>query len=143
MKSISAAGPVQTFEAMEAELKKIFTDKVLVDKTMYLYLIDELTLKPVRPVIDALTGKPVEGSIYPIEITTPSKVVPKLLPVMWVGMRAMSLYHGAAGIARMCGAPVPKMPEDSLKEVKKLVELLKQKSSVEPFGVLHEEVIQM
>ena len=138
---LSAAGPVQTFEAMEAELKKIFTDKVLVDKTMYLYLIDELTLKPVGPVIDALTRKPVKGSIYPIEITTPSKVVPKLLPVMWVGMRAMSLYHGAAGIARMCGAPLPVMPVGSLKEVKKLVELLKQKSSVEKFGVVHDREV--
>ena len=100
MKSISAAGPVQTFEAMEAEFEKLFTDK-LVDKTMYLYLIDELTLEPVRPVIDKLTGKPVKGSIYPIEITTPSKIVPKLLPVMWVGMRAISLYHGVAGIATL------------------------------------------
>eukprot|EP00964_Phaeocystis_antarctica_P099032 scaffold64945_cov55-Phaeocystis_antarctica.AAC.1 len=140
---VSAAGPVQTFEAMEAEFKKLVSDKVLVDKTMYLYLIDELTLKPVRPVIDELTGKPVKGSIYPIEITTPSKVVPKLLPVMWVGMRAMSLYHGAAGIARMCGAPVPKMPEDSLKVAKTWVSLLKQKSSVEKFGVLHEEVMSV
>eukprot|EP00964_Phaeocystis_antarctica_P071278 scaffold43467_cov65-Phaeocystis_antarctica.AAC.6 len=33
------------------------------------------------------------------------------------------------------------MPEDSLKEVKKLVELLKQKSSVEKFGVVHDREV--
>ena len=53
----------------------------------YLYLVDELT------------GEPVIGAEgYPLEIAAPSKVVPRLLPLMQVGMRCMSLYNGVAGV---------------------------------------------
>ena len=56
-------------------------------ETMYLYLVDELTGEPVR-------DKPKEeGGIYPIEIDKASEVVPQLLPLMQVGMRAMSLFN--------------------------------------------------
>eukprot|EP00964_Phaeocystis_antarctica_P024514 scaffold13733_cov63-Phaeocystis_antarctica.AAC.3 len=123
---VVAADPIKTFAAMKATFEELVTDK-----TMYLYLIDELT------------GKPVKGGIYPIEITTPSEVVPQLLPVMQVGMRAMSLYSGVAGIARMCGAPLPSMPTGWCKGAQDSIALLKQKSSVEQFGVLHEEVMSV
>lgn len=62
-------------------------------QVMYLYLVDELTGEPVRG-NDGDDG----GDTYPIEIRTPSEVVPKLLPVMQVGLRAMSIYNGAAGV---------------------------------------------
>ena len=76
--------------------------------------------------MDELTGLPVLGNGYPIVITTPSDIVHKLLPVMQVGMRAMSLYNGVAGVARMFGAPVPSMSEDWSKGAQSLVEMLKQ-----------------
>ena len=52
---------------------------LMTKETMYFYLVDELT------------GLPVLGYGYPIVITTPSEIVHKLLPVMQVGMRAISL----------------------------------------------------
>ena len=81
---------------------------------MYFYLVDELT------------GLPVLGYGYPIVITTPSEIVHKLLPVMQVGMRAMSVYNGVAGIARMFGAPVLSVPEEWRKGAHSSVEMLKQ-----------------
>ena len=121
---VVAADPIRTFGAMKASFMELVTAE-----TMYFYLIDELT------------GKPVKGGIYPIEITTPSEIVPKLLPVMQVSMRAMSLYNGAAGIARMCGAPLPSVPTGWCKGAQESIALLGQKSSVEKFGVVHDEVM--
>ena len=82
--------------------------------TMYFYLVDELT------------GLPVLGYGYPIVITTPSEIVHKLLPVMQVGMRAISLFNGAAGVARMVGYPVPFVPEEWRRGAQFSVEMLKQ-----------------
>ncbi len=82
-----------------------------------------------------------DGGIYPIKITKPSKMVPKQLPVMQAGVRAMSLYHGAAGIARMCGYPVPVLPEKWRSKAQSSVERLKQESSVEAFNVVHEQAM--
>ena len=93
---------------------------------MYFYLVDELT------------GLPVRGAGYPIEITTPAEIVSKLLPVMQVGMRAMSLYNGVAGVAQMVGYPVPKVPEAWRKGAQSSVEMLKQvpmgTASITPFS---------
>ena len=89
-------------------------NKHMVDQTMYLYLVDELT------------GKAVRGDGYPITITTPSELVHKLLPVMQIGIRAMSLYNGVGGIARMFGAPVPSLSTALLKNAQLSVETLKQ-----------------
>ncbi|KAL1499022.1 hypothetical protein AB1Y20_013538 [Prymnesium parvum] len=97
-------------------------------ETMYLYLIDELT------------GEPVRGPGYPIEIKTPAEVVPKLLPVMQVGLRAMAVYNGAAGIGRAFGFPVPKVPKAWRQGAQQSVELLKQESSVAAFSVVHKQV---
>jgi hypothetical protein len=109
-------------------LKETF-EKLVTAKTLYFYLVDELT------------GTPVRAKGYPIEITKPSEVVPKLLPVMQVGMRAMSLYNGAEGIARMFGAPLPSVPTEWRKGAQDSIELLKQQKSVEAFGLVHELAI--
>ena len=53
----------------------------------------------------------------------------------------MSLYNGAAGIARMCGAPLPSVPTGWCKGAQESIALLGQKSSVEKFGVVHDEVM--
>ena len=93
---------------------KAVLNKHMVGKTMYFYLVDELT------------GKAVRGGSYPIVITTPSDIVHKLLPVMQIGIRAMSLYNGVGGIARMFGAPVPSLSEPLLKGFQSSVDMLKQ-----------------
>ena len=98
------------------EIKKVFGE-LMTKETMYFYLVDELT------------GLPVRGNGYPIKITTPAEMVSKLLPMMQVGMHAMSLYNGVAGVAQMVGYPVPKVPEDWRKGAQLSVEMLKQVSS--------------
>ena len=95
------------------EIKKVFGD-LLTKETMYFYLVDELT------------GLPVLGSGYPITITTPSDIVHKLLPVMQVGMHAMSLCNGVAGVARMFGYPALKIPKAWCRDAQSAVEMLKQ-----------------
>eukprot|EP00985_Skeletonema_marinoi_P010385 scaffold4881_cov201-Skeletonema_marinoi.AAC.2 len=120
-----AAGEIGTaFEIIKEEIIK----ENLVGNEMYLYLIDELT------------GDPVQAEGWPIVITTPSELVHKLLPLMLVGMRAMSIYNGAAGMARLFGYPLPKVPKAWSKGAQESVELLKKESSVEDFSVVHEEV---
>ena len=111
------------FEKIKDGLNDLVTGE-----TMHLYLVDELT------------GKPVRAEGYPIPITTPSDIVPKLLPAMQVGLRAMSIFNGAAGIARMVGYPVPKVPEALTKGMRESVNMLKKKSSVEEFDVVQEVV---
>ena len=61
---------------------------------------------------------------------------------MQVGLRAMSIYNGAGGIARLFGYPVPKVPEAWATGARESVELLKQESSVAQFGVVHEEAME-
>jgi len=100
--------PIKVF----SKIQEVFGE-LMTKETMYFYLVDELT------------GLPVRGDGYPIEITTPAEIVPKLLPVMQVGMRAMSLYNGVVGVAQMVGYPVPKVPEGWRKGAQSSVEMLK------------------
>ncbi|KAK1747165.1 serine/threonine-protein kinase [Skeletonema marinoi] len=101
---------------------------LIVGNEMYLYLIDDLT------------GDPVQAEGWPLVITTPSDVVPRLLPLMQLGMIGLSFYNGTAGMARLFGYPLPRVPKEWSKGAQETVELLKQESSVEEFSVLHEEV---
>ena len=95
------------------EVKKVLGD-LMTKEMMYLYLIDELT------------GLPVRGNGYPIVITTPAEIVHMLIPLMQVGIRAMSLFNGVAGVARMVGYPVPSVSEEWRKGAQSSVEMLKQ-----------------
>jgi len=113
-----------------ATIKETLGDLVTA-QTMYFYLLDELTGEPVEE----------KNGIYPIEITKPSDVVPKLLPVMQVGMRAMSLCNGVIGVANMFGAPFPDVPKQWCADAQGTIELLKQESSVEQFGAINEIVM--
>ena len=79
--------PTKVFDKIKEALGDLMTKE-----TMYLYLVDELT------------GLPVRGDSYPIVITTPAEIVHKLLPVMQVGMHAISLYNGVGGASRACSA---------------------------------------
>jgi len=98
---------------------------------MYFYFIDELT------------GEPVHAKGYPKEITKPSDLVPKLLPLMQVSMRAISLCNGVAGIASVFGFPLPTIPEEVRSNMQDSVDILKQESSVEAFGSLQEVVTDL
>ena len=104
--------PTQVF----GKIKEVFGE-LMTKESMYFYLVDELT------------GLPVRGNGYPIKITTPAEMVSKLLPMMQVGMHAMSLYNGVAGVAQMVGYPAPKVPEAWRKGAQSSVEMLKQVSS--------------
>ena len=99
---------------------------------MYLYFVDELT------------GTPVLGDgrnpDYPMEITTRSDTLPKLLPLMHLTMRAMALYHGVAGIARMFGCTLPQLPEEWRSLAQEKVNALKQERGSTPFGSLAADV---
>eukprot|EP00984_Skeletonema_dohrnii_P026995 scaffold16422_cov78-Skeletonema_dohrnii-CCMP3373.AAC.4 len=109
-------------------IKKKIIEENLVGDEMYLYLIDELT------------GEPVRAKGWPIVITTPSDLVPKLLPLMQLGMRGLSFCSGTLGLVRMFGYPAPRVPKAWSEGAQESVELLKQESSVEGFSVVHDEV---
>ena len=102
-------------------------NEFVTESTMYLYLVDDLT------------GLPVQGEGYPLEIKEPSKTVHTWIPAMQVGLSAMSVCNGVTGIANMFGYPVNQLvPKDWSEGLKESVELLKQKSSVEQFGVVQD-----
>ena len=124
VKSIVAVDADSVFNGIKDSLTEFATDH-----EMYFYLVDELT------------GEPVRAKGYPIEITTRSDRVAKLMPLMIGTMRGMSLYNGCAGIARMFGVPLPGIPEEWRKTFQGTVELMKQESSVQKFGVVHKEAM--
>jgi len=119
-----AAGDIdKAFETIKDGIKDL-----IVGNEMYLYLVDELT------------GEPVEAKGWPLIITKPSETVPRLIPLMQVGMIAISLCNGAAGLAKVFGIPAPKVPKEWSKGARDSVELLKQESSVQEYGIVHAQV---
>jgi hypothetical protein len=94
--------------------------ELVVGEEWFLYLIDELTGKPVVPKTDEDKPK------YPIRIIKPAEIVAKLLPVMQVGLHAASLVNGVAGVVRLFGYPCPKVPKAWRAGAQNSVEVLKQ-----------------
>eukprot|EP00577_Skeletonema_sp_RCC1716_P004138 CAMPEP_0113431400 /NCGR_PEP_ID=MMETSP0013_2-20120614/33564_1 /TAXON_ID=2843 ORGANISM="Skeletonema costatum, Strain 1716" /NCGR_SAMPLE_ID=MMETSP0013_2 /ASSEMBLY_ACC=CAM_ASM_000158 /LENGTH=1290 /DNA_ID=CAMNT_0000320389 /DNA_START=109 /DNA_END=3982 /DNA_ORIENTATION=- /assembly_acc=CAM_ASM_000158 len=110
-----AAGEVGTaFEIIKEGIKDLISGN-----EMYLYLIDELT------------GEPIRADGWPITITGPLEIVPKLFPLMQVGMRAMFFCDGKVGLARMFGFPAKRVPIAWLEGAQESVELLNEECSVE------------
>jgi len=107
-------------------IKKRFK-QVIQKNTMYFYLVDELT------------GKPVRAEGYPLEITQPSEFIPRALPFIQNGMKAMSLYNGASGLFQMFGFPVPNIPKNMQENLKDSVHVLKQSKPIEAFSTVHEK----
>ncbi len=95
-------------------------------KTVYLYLVDELTGSPVLSEL--------AGSVYPIDIKSPRESLQKLVPMMYLGIAAMSM---GAGVARMFGIPAPKMPAS---EAFKATGKISQANTVAQFDCLHESI---
>ena len=131
-RGVAACSPSAIAEAVTGACEEL-----VVGEEMWLYLVDELTGLPVIPEVDDDD----EEAIYPIRITTPKDVVSKLLPVMQVGLHAASLVNGVSGVVRLFGFPCPKVPEAWRAGAQDSVEILKQESSVEAFGAVHEKVM--
>ena len=72
--------------------------------SLYFYLIDEYTIEPIVPEEE-------ENQTYPIKIETKSnfakKFIPKVLPLMKIGLKAVSLLNTASSIGRCFGYPLP------------------------------------
>ena len=67
--------------------------------------IDEFSSKKMTlRLVCQYTGEPV-GDGY--EITAPREVVPKLLPLLSAGLKAMTVINGAASLAKFVGLPLP------------------------------------
>jgi len=71
--------------------------------------IDEFSSKKMTlRLVCQYTGEPV-GDGY--EITAPRELVPKLLPLMSAGLKAMKAVNGVTRIGRLFGLPLPEVPE--------------------------------
>jgi len=99
-------------------------------ETLYLYLVDEYTMKPV---VDA-------KGIYPLKIFVQSpkeeQLVADIWPLMKVGLKAVSMLNGVAGVARALGYPAPVLSQEAMSDAKVFVGSLDQKSSVAEFDML-------
>ena len=106
----------------------------LTEKELYLYLVDEFTGKPVVTAED--------DPIYPIKIQTQSDTMNKYLPMMRMGLQAVSVVNGATALANMFWPFVPsKLVPDSLtNKATKMVEELTKESNVEEFSSVQAEM---
>jgi serine/threonine protein kinase len=84
-------------------------------KKVYLYLVDELTFRPiVLPETNAggiwapskiLSSKRNGGGVYPIKISQPAEVLKRLLPVLTLAIGAAALLDGTLALAQLFGLP--------------------------------------
>ena len=134
--AVSRAGSsVSKAADIVGDSRAFFAEK-FADKTqtvLYLYLVNEVTHKPVIPPEGS-------GSPYPLRITAPTEFVGKFMPLMKVGLKAMAVWNGVAGLAQCFGYPVPKIPAGVCRSIKSAVGALDAKSSVAEFDVLQGEV---
>eukprot|EP01045_Picozoa_sp_COSAG04_P008881 COSAG04_NODE_501_length_13363_cov_9.158137_9_plen_1203_part_00 len=105
-------------KGMFARFKSVFDAESPMDKVQT--AVDEFSAKKMtlRLVCQA-TGQPV-GEGY--EITAPRETVPKLLPLMEVGLKTMKVLNGAAKMGRMFGIPLPEIPQGCVGTVESLVD---------------------
>jgi len=96
------------------------------DENFYLYLVNEKT------------GKPVAGGNYPIEIKTNSQNLDKFLPMMKMGVKAVSVVNAGMGVARMFGFPAPKVPKNIMDKANAGIEMLDKESSIAEFDMMQE-----
>lgn len=118
-------------EGQSEALLEAVTDLTQSDKIFYLYLLDEKKMMPVVP-----KGE----SPYPIKITEPKIVIPQLLSLMKLGLKAAFLLNNAAGIANMFGYPGHLLSTPILDMAKKAVGDLSKTSSVAEFDILQESL---
>jgi len=96
-------------------------------KPVYLYLVDEVTGKPVRG----------DGPTYPIRIDNPKDHIRELAPLLYLAISAMSLVNNGVGVARMFEIPWPKMPKAALK---KFANTMSKANTAEQFDCLQASI---
>jgi hypothetical protein len=104
----------------------------LVKSEMYMYLVDEFTNEPVFD----------PSGLYPKVIETKSDLVDQHLPMMRVGLQAMAVMNGAAGLAScFCpGVPNRLVPKGLMEKATKFVDGLDKESNVADYDVVQGEV---
>jgi len=112
--------------SVKTDIKSWFSTKIF-EKPVYLYLVDEVTGKPVRG----------DGPTYPIRIDSPKDQIRELAPLMYLAISAMSLVNNGACVARMFGIPWPKMPKAALK---KFAKTMRKTNTVEQFDCLQASI---
>ncbi|GMI24311.1 hypothetical protein TrRE_jg195 [Triparma retinervis] len=115
------------FKGKVAEMKS-----KLVDKEMYMYLVDEFTNEPVYD----------HSRLYPKVIETKSDLVDQHMPMMRVGLQAMAVMNGATGLAScFCpGVPSRLVPKGLMEKATKFVNGLDKESNVADYDVVQGEV---
>lgn len=103
------------------------------DTKYYFYLVDEFTMCPIVPNKNC-------GSKYPILIEVPSAFIPKMLPFLKIGMKAVCLANRVTGVARMLGYPLPSVSQDVIQQVQDFVGGLDKESSVSDWNCLQSSV---
>ena len=104
-------------------------DSLVVGSKYYLYLVDEYTMQPV------------EGEGYPIEITTPKEFIPKVLPLLKVGLKAMAAVNTVARMGRCLGLPVIAIPHDMMSDAQTAVGRMDEPSSVSDYDSIQNCVL--
>jgi hypothetical protein len=100
---------------------------------LWLYLIDERTMKPVIPEDD---------SVYPIQITTPKEWIPKLAPLLKVSLKAIRTLNTVSGFAHCLGLPTPVLTSETISSIETAVGQITKESSVEEYELLHDLVVE-
>jgi len=104
-------------------------------ETLYFYLVDEYTMEPIIP------RNPGEFGVYPIPIETQSPFIKKVLPLLKVTFKAISLLNAAAGLAHCLGLPFNSlMSGDSEAAIGDVIGAMDQRSSVAEFDCLQKMV---
>jgi ankyrin repeat protein/serine/threonine protein kinase len=109
--------------ALEEAAREFF----LSDEKLYLYLVDEYTMQP------AVND---DDPIYPIEITRPQDFIPKVLPLLQVGLKGLSLLNTASKLGHCFGFPTPVIPGEYLTQMDTALASLTQQSSVADYANL-------
>ena len=115
---------VEAVEKSMDSLKSFFTGE-----QFYFYLLNEYTGQPV-------TG----GTIYPIVINKKSENLNKFLPMMKMGVKAVSVVNAGLSVAQMFGVPTPKIPPQLLNKASKTLTTMDKKSTIAEFELMQKSL---
>jgi hypothetical protein len=128
--AIEVAGKVQ--DTLESVQSGTIFQRMFPTQTYFLYLVDEYTMQPIFD----------PSGVYPISIERNLLLEKKgvLLPLMKLGVKALKLYNGAAGLARCFGYPLPQLSDECTQSIEDAVGALSADSSVSDFDCLQESL---
>ena len=99
-------------------------------ETLWFYLVDQATMKPVVPTT--------ENSVYPIKIEKNKDFPSAILPLLRCSLKAIYIFNGAAILAQCFGVPVPRIPSIFSGAARDLVGSLSEKSNVAEYDVVQQ-----